>query len=88
MRTLREEYDTNVGPDDIRLRTEVQDFMQEYKAHNPIRTGPDEDPVEYSNPDNDFAPQSHREYSEPRPAPPLTTEDSARFGTAAKYPAR
>ena len=32
MERLRREYNSNVGPDDIRLRTEVQDFMQEYKA--------------------------------------------------------
>ena len=45
MERLRKEYNSNVGPDDIRLRTEVQDFMQEYKAQDPIRV-PDEEGTE------------------------------------------
>ena len=45
MERLRKEYNSNVGPDDIRLRTEVQDFMQEYKAQDPIRV-PDEEVTE------------------------------------------
>ena len=43
MRKLKQEYDTNIGPDDIRVRTEVQDFMKEYRAQDPIRV-PDEEP--------------------------------------------
>ena len=82
MERLRKEYDSNVGPDDIRLRTEVQDFMQEYKAQDPKRV-PDEEPTELFTSDLfEFAPQSHREYAEPRLAPTITVEDSAKFGGA------
>ena len=89
MRKLRLEYDTNVGPDDIKLRHEVQDFMQEYKALNPERNSPEEDVNELFTFDKgEFAPQSHREYLDPRPAPELNVEDSAKFGGAAMYPPR
>ena len=58
MKKLRLEYDTNVGPDDIRLRSEVQDFMQEYKGLNPARNGPEEDVTElFSFDKGDMAPQ-------------------------------
>ena len=89
MKKLRQEYDTNVGPDDIRLRHEVQDFMQEYKALNPERNSPEEEVTElFTFEQGEMAPQSHREYADPRPAPPLSVDDSAKFGGAAMYPPR
>ena len=90
MEKLRLEYDMNVGPDDIRFRTEVADFMQEYKNLNPARRSPEEEGegVEYENDINKMAPPSHRDYAKTRPAPPLSTADSARFGTAPIYAPR
>ena len=38
---IREEYDTNKSPDDIRYNVSVGDFLKENKAYDPIRV-PDE----------------------------------------------
>ena len=39
---IREEYDTNRAPDDVRYNTSVGDFLKEQKSFNPIRV-PGED---------------------------------------------
>ena len=86
MRKLKQEYDSNIGPDDIRVRSEVQDFMKEYRAQDPIRVPDEEPPTLFTSNMDEFTPLSHREYAERRPAPPLTVEDSAKFGNAPAYP--
>ena len=40
---IREEYDTNRSPDDIRYNASVADFLKEQKAYDPMRV-PEEDP--------------------------------------------
>ena len=44
MDNIREEYDTNRSPDDIRYNASVADFLKEQKAFDPIRV-PEEDPM-------------------------------------------
>ena len=40
---IREEYDTNRSPDDVRYNPSVGDFLKEQKSFDPIRV-PEEDP--------------------------------------------
>lgn len=40
---LREEYDINIAPDDVRYRKEVGDFMSANKEHNPARVRDEEE---------------------------------------------
>ena len=84
---LRLEYDMNVDPDDIRFRTEVGDFMQEYRNLNPGRRSNEEDGnnVPFDSSINDMPKEPYIDYAEERPPPPLSTADSARFGTAPMY---
>ena len=58
--------------------------MGDYKQFNPARV-PDEDEGDIGSSQWDGATREigDREYGKPRPAPPLTTDDSAKFGSAA-----
>ena len=87
MEKLRQEYDTNVGPDGIRARDEVGDFRSEYKQHDPLRV-PDEDgesDVYSSIWEEKVRDVGDRHYA---PAPPtriLSVDDSAKFGSGKPY---
>lgn len=85
MEKLRREYGSNASPDDVRHRPEVESFMQEFKEMDPMRV-PDEDGEtdNYSSPWDEIVEVQDREYGLPRPAPPLTVDDSAKFGGSAK----
>ena len=86
MEKLRKEYDTNVGPDDVTFKPALKEFMVENKQHNPERVA-DEDPTGdfYSSHWDELVDIPDRDYAPKRPAPPLTTEDSAKFGDAAPF---
>lgn len=85
MEKLRREYDSNASPDDTRYKPAVASFMQEFKEHDPIRV-PEEDAEtdNYSSPWDELIAVPDREYGLPRPAPPLSNDDSAKFGGSAK----
>ena len=85
MEKLRREYDSNASPDDTRYKPAVASFMQEFKEHDPIRV-PEEDAESdnYSSPWDELIAVPDREYGLPRPAPPLSNDDSAKFGGSAK----
>ena len=84
MERIRKEYDSNASPDDVKFKPQVASFMQDFKEHDPIRV-PDEDGEtdNYSSPWDEIVDIPDREYGLPRPAPPLTTDDSAKFGGSA-----
>ena len=91
---MRLEYNMNVGPDDIRYRTEVQDFMQEYKDQDPIRNPPDA-PMELPEEDEwNMLPEGRRDYHGEYPHlteklyPDINVDDSARFGNAPRQPTK
>ena len=87
MEKLRQEYNTNIGPDGIHARTETGDFMQAYKDKDPIRI-PDEDAetdVYSTHWDQNVRDVGDREYGSRTPTRTLGLEDSAKFGDAKPY---
>jgi len=89
MDRLRLEYDTNLNPDDVRLKPLVVDFMREGKEFNPARVVDlSEGDVDlYEGPFEEEVPREKRAYFAPEPAPTLTINDSLKFGGDARpYP--
>lgn len=84
MERLRREYNSNLQADDIHYKNQVADFMQEFKQHNPLRVPDMEEGDIYEGPFEENAPIGEREYMEPPVAPPLSTEDSIKFGGSAE----
>ena len=89
MEKLRQEYDTNMGPDGIRAHTEIGDFQQAYKQHDPVRV-PDDDAesdVFHGPWEGKHKDVGEREYGPQRSATikTLGLEDSAKFGSGKPY---
>ena len=83
---LRQEYDTNVGPDGINYKPQLKEFMEDNKQSNPQRVIDDDPETDfYSSQWDELVDVPDRKYAKPRPAPPLTTDDSAKFGSAAPF---
>ena len=84
MDNLREEYDSNKAPDDVRYNASVGDFLREQKAYDPVRV-PEED-IETELWENPFTQKEigNREYGQDLPTPPLSVDDSLKFGGSAK----
>ena len=67
-------------------KPQLKDFMAENKEHRPDRVA-DEDPTgDFHTSDwDELVEVPDRKYADKRPAPPLTNDDSAKFGSAAPF---
>lgn len=83
MLKLRQEYDTNNAPDDVRLKPEALDFVRSYKQFNPMRVTDDEEGDIIEGPFETNPAIGDRDYLPARAAPPLSVDDSLKFGGSA-----
>ena len=86
---LRKEYDTYPGPDAIHARSEVGTFISDFKQFNPDRVldmDGQTDSISTFWDKTVEIPNNTRQYQEPRPAPSLSVDDSAKFGSAKPGP--
>lgn len=84
---VRNEYGSNVGPDHVTFKPEADAFVLENREHSPALLSDDDldNDVEGINGLYDKAVDvEYRNYAPDRVAPPLTVEDSAKFGSASK----
>ena len=87
---LRQVYDVNLAPDDVRANKEVQEIFKQYPETDPGRH-PDydmESDLEIDFGDNQIPrmPEvKYRHYGQSRPQAEMSTDLSARFGNAEKF---